>query len=131
VSETELGKPVVDALESSAHRTEVRDLVWVVQAIRIQQSVGGKLADLLQTLADFMRARQEIRREVEVLTAEGRMSAKVLAVLPIFLFVLLQAINPGYLDPMLHGWHLAVLLGAAGWMVVGVIVMFRTLRLEV
>ena len=58
-----------------AQRLEIRDLDWVVQAIRIQQTVGGKLADLLHTLADFIRAREEIRREVDVLTAEGRISA--------------------------------------------------------
>jgi tight adherence protein B len=131
VSETELGKPVVDALESSANRTGVRDLMWVVQAIRIQQSVGGKLADLLHTLADFMRSREEIRREVDVLTAEGRLSAKILAGLPLFIFVLLQVVNPGYLNPMLRGWHIVILIGAAVWAAVGVFVMFRTLRLEV
>jgi hypothetical protein len=57
----------------------------VVQAIRIQQTVGGKLADLLHTLADFIRARDEVRREVQVLTAEGRISAWVLGALPVFL----------------------------------------------
>ena len=82
VAETALGDPLVDALERMAHRLDVEDLTWVVQAIRIQQTVGGKLADLLFTLADFMRGREEIRREVKVLTAEGRMSAWVLGGLP-------------------------------------------------
>ena len=131
VSETELGKPVVDALESAARRTEVRDLTWVVQAIRIQQAVGGKLADLLHTLADFMRARQEVRREVDVLTADGRLSAKILVAMPVLLFLLLDVINPQYLNPMLHGWHVAILLAAGVWMAVGVVVMFRMLRMEV
>jgi tight adherence protein B len=131
VSETELGKPVVDALESAARRTEIRDLMWVVQAIRIQQAVGGKLADLLHTLADFMRARQEVRREVDVLTADGRLSAKVLAAMPVVLFLLLEVINPKYVEPMLHGWHVAILVAAGVWMAVGVAVMFRMLRMEV
>ena len=66
-----------------AIRLEVRDLRWVVQAIRIQQTVGGKLADLLHTLADFIRGREEIRREINVLTAEGRISAWVLGGMPV------------------------------------------------
>ena len=78
VYETRLGDPLVDALERMAKRLEIRDLDWVVQAIRVQQTVGGKLADLLHTLADFIRARDEVRREVAVLTAEGRISAYVL-----------------------------------------------------
>ena len=57
VSETQLGDPLVDALERMAQRLDVRDVDWVVQAIRIQQTVGGKLADL-HTLADFIRARR-------------------------------------------------------------------------
>ena len=65
-----------------AERLDVRDVDWVVQAIRIQQTVGGKLADLLHTLADFIRAREEIRREIDVLTAEGKISAYVLGALP-------------------------------------------------
>ena len=85
VSETQLGDPLVDALERMAHRLDVRDVDWVVQAIRIQQTVGGKLADLLHTLADFIRAREEIRREIDVLTAEGKVSAYVLGALPFFL----------------------------------------------
>ena len=64
VNETRLGDPVVDALGRMAQRLQIRDLDWVVQAIRIQQTVGGKLADLLHTLADFIRARDEVRREV-------------------------------------------------------------------
>ncbi|HEX4822651.1 MAG TPA: type II secretion system F family protein, partial [Acidimicrobiales bacterium] len=75
VSETQLGDPLVDALDRMAHRLDVRDVAWVVQAIRIQQTVGGRLADLLHTLADFIRAREEVRREVDVLTAEGKISA--------------------------------------------------------
>src|SRR5205814_9317786 len=109
VSETRLGDPVVDAIERMAARLQIRDLQWVVQAIRIQQSVGGKLADLLHTLADFIRAREEIRREIAVLTAEGRISAWVLGALPIFLLFAVQVVSPGYMKPLFHGWGIAVL----------------------
>ena len=121
VSETELGAPLIDALDNMAERVDVRDVRWVVQAIKIQQSVGGKLADLLHTLADFIRAREEVRREVQVLTAEGRLSAYVLGGLPLFLFLMMRVINPGYLDPMLVGWG-PVWLGLAGVLTVGALV---------
>lgn len=94
ISETELGDPVVDALDRMAQRVDIQDAAWVVQAIRIQQEVGGKLADLLHTLADFIRAREEVRREITVLTAEGRLSGYVLAGLPFFLLISLQVLNP-------------------------------------
>lgn len=131
VSETQLGDPLVDALERMAERLEVKDLVWVVQAIRIQQTVGGKLADLLHTLADFIRAREEIRREVMVLTAEGRISAWILGALPILLLLAVQTISPGYMKPMWQGWGLAVLAGTGVSVCVGVAVILRMVKIEV
>lgn len=131
VSETQLGDSLVDALDRMAIRTGVRDVAWVVQAIRIQQTVGGALADLLHTLADFIRARQEIRREVQVLTAEGRISAIVLALLPVLLYFAISAANPGYMEPMLRGWGYVWLGVAAAMVVTGYLFINRMVKVEV
>ena len=131
VNETQLGDPLVDALDRMAQRLDVRDVEWVVQAIRIQQQVGGKLADLLYTLADFIRAREEIRREVDVLTAEGRISAWVLGGLPPFLLLMISIINPGYMDPMYRGWGIAWLAGCALSVTAGVLVINKMVKVEV
>jgi tight adherence protein B len=131
VHETRLGDPVVDALERMAIRLEVKDLVWVVQAIRIQQTVGGKLADLLHTLADFIRGREEIRREINVLTAEGRISAWVLGGMPIALLVAIQVINPGYAAPLFQGWGVFVLGLTAASIAAGVGIILRMVKIEV
>ena len=131
VAETALGDPLVDALERMAHRLDVEDMVWVVQAIRIQQTVGGKLADLLFTLADFMRGREEIRREVKVLTAEGRLSAWVLGALPVFLFFAVKTMSPGYLDPMLRTPGLFALIGAAVSVGIGMGMIMRMVKIDI
>jgi tight adherence protein B len=131
VAETRLGDSVVDALARMAQRLQLRDLDWVVQAIRIQQTVGGKLADLLHTLADFIRAREEVRREVRVLTAEGRMSAWVLGGLPLFLLVAIQVIDPEYMKPMFQGWGIAVLAATAASVAAGTAIIFRMVKIEV
>jgi tight adherence protein B len=131
VSETRLGDPLVDALERMAKRLDIRDVDWVVQAIRIQQSVGGKLADLLHTLAEFIRAREEIRREVLVLTAEGRISAWVLGALPIFLGIFMQISNPEYLEPMFKGWGLFWLGGSLASIAVGMGMIFKMVKVDV
>jgi len=107
VAETQLGLPLVTSLERMAARIQLRDVDWMVQAIHIQQTVGGSLSDLLATLAEFMRARDEVRREIRVLTAEGRLSAWILGAMPILLFLAVSVVNPGYLEPMLQGWGLA------------------------
>lgn len=131
VSETALGDPLVDALGRMAERLDLRDVDWVVQAIRIQQTVGGKLADLLHTLADFIRAREEIRREIDVLTAEGKISAYILGALPLFLAIFLQVVNPGYLSPMFQGWGLVALAGAGASILTGMLVILRLVKVEI
>lgn len=131
VSETQLGDPLVDALERMSARLDIKDVDWVVQAIRIQQTVGGKLADLLHTLADFIRAREEIRREVDVLTAEGRVSAYVLGALPVGLAVFIQMTNPGYLDPMFRGWGWFWLGSGLASILVGMGLILRMVKVEV
>jgi tight adherence protein B len=114
-----------------ARRLDIKDLVWVVQAIRIQQQVGGKLADLLHTLADFIRAREDIRREVDVLTAEGRISAWVLTGLPVLIMVAVQISNPEYLQPFYQGWGLFVLGLTATSILVGFFIIRRMVQIEV
>jgi len=131
VSETRLGDSLVDALERMAQRLEIKDLAWVVQAIRIQQTVGGKLGDLLNTLADFIRAREEVRREVDVLTAEGRVSAWVLGALPVFLLIAVQIMSPSYMQPLFHGVGLIVLAATGLSVVAGVGVILRMVKIEV
>ena len=131
VSETRLGDPVVEALARMAKRLEIRDLDWVVQAIRIQQTVGGRLADLLHTLAEFIRARDEVRRDVAVLTAEGRVSAWVLTAMAPFMLFAIQMMSPNYMAPMYKGWGLVV-LGFTGFMMaMGSLVIFRMTKIEV
>lgn len=131
VQETRLGDSVVDALERMGQRLDIRDLMWVVQAIRIQQTVGGKLGDLLHTLADFMRAREEVRREVMVLTAEGRISAWVLAGLPVFLLIAIQVISPGYMTPLYNGMGLLVLGAAFALVAAGTVMILRMVKIDI
>jgi len=131
LSETRLGDPLMDALDRMADRIQLPDFAWVIQAIRIQQTVGGKLAELLSTLADFMRSREEIRREVRVLTAEGRLSGNILGALPLFFVFIMQILNPGWLKPMFQGWGPVVLGAAATSVVIGVTIIRKMARVEV
>ncbi|MEW6152668.1 MAG: type II secretion system F family protein [Actinomycetota bacterium] len=131
VNETRLGDPLVDALSRMSQRLQIRDLDWVVQAIRIQQTVGGRLADLLHTLSDFIRARDEVRREVQVLTAEGRISAWILGGMAPFMLFMIQTISPGYMEPMYQGWGIVVLAGTAAMVAIGAAIIFRMTKIEV
>lgn len=131
MAEVAVGSDLVVALENMAERSGVEDLTWAVEAVRIQQSTGGRLAPILHTLADFMRTRQEVRREVQTLSAEGRMSGYVLFAIPLFLVVALETKDPGYLKPMLHGGGLIVLIATAGLMALGFWIVRRMVNIKI
>jgi tight adherence protein B len=131
MAEVAVGSDLVVALENMAERSGVEDLKWAVEAVRIQQSTGGRLAPILHTLADFMRTRQEVRREVQTLSAEGRMSGYVLFAIPIFLACALEVKEPSYLKPMEHGAGLVVLIGTCGLMALGFWIVRRMVNIEV
>jgi len=66
-----------------------------------------------------------------VLTAEGRISAWVLVGLPLFLLLVIQVIDPGYMKPMYHGWGIPVLLATAASVAAGTAIIFRMVKIEV
>jgi tight adherence protein B len=110
--EARLGRALEDALEDAAARMGSPDFDWAVMAIRIQREVGGNLAELLSTVADTMIHRERLRREVKALTAEGRMSAGVLGLLPVGLGLMMYAINPTYMRVLFEDPFGKVMLGA-------------------
>ncbi len=83
LAEARIGADLDIALEAVAIRMDSDDLRWTVMAIRIQQGVGGNLAEVLLTIADTIRERAYLRRQVGALSAEGRLSAYILVALPI------------------------------------------------
>jgi tight adherence protein B len=94
----------------------------VVTACQIQANVGGNLAEILETAAEMIRERVRLYGEINALTAEGRLSAGILAALPIFLALVVDRLSPGYLQPlfstraglmMLGGASVAMLTGLA------------------
>ena len=97
VAEIRLGRPAEDALEALAERVGSADFMWAVLAVNIQREVGGNLAEILDNVADTLRERATLRRQIKVLTAEGRLSAWVLALLPVGIALYMTAANPHYI----------------------------------
>ncbi len=130
--ESRLGMPVEDALEGIGRRLASQDFSWVVMAVRIQRDVGGNLAELLMTVADTLRERERLRRQVKVLSAEGRLSGWILGALPVLFFVYLALANPSYLAPL---WKtplgIAMMIGAAVLLSVGGFWLTKVVKVEV
>lgn len=112
VLETRLGRDMEDALDGIAARVQNEDFEWVIDAMRIHRQVGGDLAQILDKVSETIRARNRLRRQISALTAEGRMSALVLGLLPIGMAFVLYSTNPDYLGKLFED--------TAGWIMVGV-----------
>jgi tight adherence protein B len=95
--ENRFGLPFDDALLAMADRVAIVDVRILVTAILIQREVGGNLAEVLDNLANVIRVRFNIRRQLRVYTAQGRFSGYVLAVLPIAVGSAIYSLNPPYI----------------------------------
>jgi tight adherence protein B len=112
--ETRLGVEIDEALGGVAQRMESVDFEWVVMAIRIQRDVGGNLSELLTQVAETIREREYLVRQVKALSAEGRLSVWILGGLPPVFTAYLALANRAYLAPMYSS--------AAGFLLMGLMV---------
>jgi tight adherence protein B len=100
ITEARLGREIEDAMDAVAERMDSADFAWAVMAIRIQREVGGNLSELLLTVADTMVHRERLRRDIAALTAEGKISAIILGLLPVGLGAFMWMSNPVYMKPL-------------------------------
>jgi tight adherence protein B len=132
VSEIRLGRSVDDAMIEMADRIGSEDMRWAVMAVNIQRQVGGNLAEVLDIVANTVRERAYIHRQVKVLSAEGRISIGILAALPFGIFFYLVLVNPDYVGLLFTTTIGRILLIAgATLMGLGIFVMTRIVRIDV
>lgn len=99
VDEVTYGADLRDALQNLADRWGLEDIHMFVVSLSIQAETGGNLAEILENLAQVIRERASMMMKVRALSSEGRMTALILTALPVFAFVGLFLLNPGfYLD---------------------------------
>lgn len=102
VNEVNLGNTLESALDNMQRRVASPDFELVVTAVLIQRQVGGDLASILDTISETIAERVRMRREVMALTAQGRASGWVVAIIPIALAAFLYVANPAYIQPLLE-----------------------------
>lgn len=118
--EQRIGRDPGEALQGVADRMQSKDFNWIVSAMQINREVGGELAVVLENVGETIRERIRLRRQVDVLTAEGRLSAYVITALPLLIGFVLLFTNRDYFDPFTKGFGpflviVAGVLMAAGW----------------
>jgi tight adherence protein B len=125
------GLPLPQVLKSFAARTPIVDARLFVTAVLTQRETGGNLAEILDNLASVTRDRFRVRRQIRVLTAQGRMTGWVLACFPLVLALALYLVNPDHMKAFLHdptGVHM--LQVAVFLQVVGTVAIRRIVAVE-
>jgi tight adherence protein B len=129
--EQRLGVEVRVALLAILQRTPDLDLRMFVTAVLIQRETGGNLTEVLERLSTLMREREGFRGELETLTAESKMSARILGSLPFVVVAAILLMNPNFIAPVLESsvgrWAMAA---AAFSVFVGYRIMMRIARIE-
>lgn len=130
--EVNFGIPQQDALKNLALRVPSTDLRYFVVAVLIQRETGGNLAELLASIAALIRSRLKFLRSIRVLTAEGRLSAWILILLPFALAMAINAVSPGFLAVLWKDPRGLQMVGVAlVLMIVGVLWMWRMIKIRV
>jgi tight adherence protein B len=130
--EVNYGVSLQDALFNLVARVPSPDLQYFVVAVLIQRETGGNLAELLDNISSIVRARLKLLGHIRTLSAEGRLSAWILGLLPFCTAALINIVNPGFMkvlfeDPI--GPNL--IAGALALMAFGVFWMRKIIRIRV
>ncbi len=131
-AELTYGLDLETAMGNLRSRVGQPDLGLIVLAVSIQSKTGGNLTEVLTNLAKIIRERFKLRMKAKALSAEGRLSAVMLSILPAALFGILWLISPNYYAEI---WNHAVvkpiLAGSIVWLMIGNFIMYRMVRLHV
>jgi tight adherence protein B len=130
--ENRIGKPMDDALNGLLERTENDDLELLVTALLIQRHVGGNLAEVLDGISHTIRERVRIKGEIRTLTAEGRLSAIILSILPLVAAGGFFLINPDYVAVLVREpVGIFMIAGAIILQIIGVLIIRKIVDIDV
>jgi tight adherence protein B len=130
--EQRLGVDVRTALVGLQERMASMDLKMFVTAVLVQRESGGNLSEVLANISDIMRERFALQGEIESLTAESRVSARILASLPVVVVLGISLINPSFMRPMwLSEVGQVMMFASAGLVIAGYFLMMRIADIDV
>jgi tight adherence protein B len=130
--EQRLGMDVRQALQGLTDRLSTLDSRMFVLAILIQRETGGNLAEILGNISTVIRERINFRAQLDVLTAESKLSAIVLTALPVVMYFVIRASNPDYIKPLTEtDVGKSMLLYAGVSLLIGYVVLRKMSQIEV
>lgn len=132
LDEVQYGISLPEALDGIVLRTQNYDMELLVSAVQTQLELGGNLGEVLGNISGMVRERVKLAGEIAAATAEGRLSAGILLLMPFVMALLINLINPGYLAPLLHTELGLMLIGAGLFlMIIGGLMLKKLITIEI
>ena len=132
MDEINFGVAVEEALANLLHRVDCTDLKFFVVSVIVQRETGGNLSEIIGNIALLVRERFKLMGRVQVLSAEGRLSAWILIALPFAVASVLFLLNPEYMNTLIeHPLGKHMIQGAVGMMTLGIVVIKRLIKIKV
>jgi len=131
-TEINYGSDVRTAMLGLVERVPSVSVMAFITAVLVQKETGGNLAETLERITSVIRGRFKLHRRVRTLSAEGRLSAWILAMVPLVLFVIIWFTTPDYLPTLLkHPLGSRLIMGAAVLAILGIAWIRRIIRIQV
>jgi tight adherence protein B len=130
--ENRMGKTLEEVLHNLGERVGSEDLNLVITALLIQKQVGGNLAEILDNISHTIRERIKIKNEIKTLTAQGRLSAVIIMMLPLGVVCFLLMVNPEYMLGLVRETLGLIMLGLALILqFMGILIIRKIVNIEV
>jgi len=127
IADEQLGMPLEEAMRPLAKRMDSEDVGQVALVAALHTRTGGNMAEVLERVADSVRERAELRRELQALTAQARLSRYIVTSLPVVVAGAIALINPHYLRPLFHTTAGVVLVFIAGILLITASLIMRAI----
>lgn len=131
VRDNSLGKPIDEALSDFSKKTDDEDIDIFITAILIQRQVGGNLSEILDVIASTIRDRIKLRGDIKTITSQSKMSAVVVGSIPLVIAIVLNAINPEFIQPLFTTFIGNIMIGIVLFMqVIGILALVKIIKVK-
>lgn len=120
-----------DAMLNLVHRIGLEETKLLAVSISVQRGTGGNLIEILQNLATMIRDRIMMKAKIKAISAEGRITAVIMAVFPFGLFLMIRTLVPTYFDPLWASGYGTTIVSICGiLMVFGIFILYRLVKFD-
>ena len=125
------GSELDDAMLRMVDRVGADELNLLAVTVSVQRSTGGNLSEILDNLSSMIRDRAMLRNKIRAISAEGRITAIIMAAFPFLLYLMISSLVPTYFDPVWESGHgTTVVISILVLMSFGLLILYKLVKFD-